>query len=491
MKLKKMVSAGIAVATVTAGLTGCGTSSSNQSATADSNAAASSEGGEVTKPESIKFMTNVGLKSDDGFNEWVAEFTNKTGINLDFKYTEANEYTNKVELAFASGESADIFIVGNDKLANYAAQGALVDLTEMVNNSEIFQKVDKELMDSVTINGKIYGVPLEAGGGTVTYMRQDWLDQLGLEAPKNYEEFIATLRAFKTLGDDIIPFTAPGLVGNQAEYYLREFYQDATPEFVKVDGKWVDGMTQPNMVDALNRLRDAYAEGLLDMEVFTNKTSTCRDKWYSGNVGTFTYWAGNWAVTLENKLQNAVEGSKVTAIEPIAEAHYIKRVPAVYSISALAENPEGMFKYFLEYAADGGEGSMLFQHGVKDLHHTVDETTKEVKHLSRPSSPDDILEKAFVSPVLTDTPVEGYTFVEDERIVNTFEILNRTGVQAEIVPTSKTLAKNSSSVLALKESTVSSIVAGNVTVEEGLAKYQAEMANLGIDQIIEELNANN
>ena len=42
------------------------------------------------------------------------------------------------------------------------------------------------------------------------------------------------------------------------------------------------------MKAALQRMQDAYKEGLIDKEVVTNKTSTCRDK-FAGNVGVFNY----------------------------------------------------------------------------------------------------------------------------------------------------------------------------------------------------------
>ena len=42
---------------------------------------------------------------------------------------------------------------------------------------------------------------------------------------------------------------------------LPEFYQGATADYVKVDGKWVDGMAQDNMLTALQNLQDAYTAG--------------------------------------------------------------------------------------------------------------------------------------------------------------------------------------------------------------------------------------
>ena len=499
--LKAALATGLVLTTAAAALTGCGSKNdtSGQSATGGSTTPSTSTEGsaeagttEVAKPDSLKFAMNIGLKTEDGFDDWKQEYINKTGINLDFNYMEGNEYYQNIELSFAGGDTADVFAVGNDKLAVYAGQGALLDITDMVENSEIISQIDPVLLESVKVGGRYYGVPYERGGGTVTYVRQDWLDELGLDVPTTYDEFIDMLRAFKTLGSNVIPFTAAGLVDNQAEFYLREFYQDASPDFVKnSEGLWVDGMTEPNMVPALERLRDAYAEGLIDVEVITNKTSTCRDKWYAGDVGVFTYWAGNWNASLERRVQENVPTAKVTAIPPIQETYYIKRVPAVLSISSLSEKPEEAFKYLIEYSMDGAEGSTLFQHGVEGLHYEYD-STGAVIALAKPSKADEVMEKAFYSPVLATVPVQtaGYAFEVDERIPTSNAILEEYGIQAEIVPVSAKLSKINADLLAEREKTVANIVMGTVSVEEGLANYATRASNLGIEEVIAELNAN-
>lgn len=446
---------------------------------------------DIKKPESLKFNINVGLIVEDGLNEWGKEFENKTGIKLDIQAVSVNDYSQKLELAFASGDSPDIFAVPSDKISVYASQGALADITELVEQSPIFGNMDQDLLDSVKVNGKLYGVPLEKGNGTVTYMRKDWLDQLGLAVPTTYDEFIEALRGFKTIAPDVIPFTAPGLVGNQAEMYLREFYQDASPEFVNVDGKWVDGMLQENMKAALTRMSDAYAEGLIDMEIVTNKTSTCRDKWYAGQIGTFNYWAGNWGASLEKRLQDNYPDASVVALPGIKEAEYLERVPSLIAIPSTSKNVEGTFKYFLEYMHDGAEGSILFQHGVENLHWKQE--GDQIVHLPKMSKPDEIMEKAFMTPALTLSPItaENTNYVIDQRIFDTIDVLEAHGRQLLALPESKSLGKINSEILALREKTVASIVLGQATVDEGLAKYETEVKNLGIDQVLEELNANN
>lgn len=444
---------------------------------------------EVKKPEEIKFMINVGVRLEDGSMEWKEEYEKLTGIKLDFNGpASGNDYYTNLDLSFSSKKSPDVFNVGDGQLQTYAAQGALADLTELYKNSEVLSKIDPKIMESVTIDGKIYGIPFEAGGGTITYVRQDMLDAVGMAAPTNYDEFINMLRAFKEKFPDKIPYTAPALFENQAVIYLREFYQDATPEFDLVNGKWVDGMTQENMKAALKRLQDAYAEGLIDQEIITNTTATCRDKWYAGEVGVFNYWAGTWAANLETRVQANVPEAKVLQLPSIAETKYLQRVPAVTCISSQSKNIEGVFKYFVEYMHDGGEGQILFESGVENLH-WKQEGDKLIQ-LPKMSKPEEVCEKAFISPFYRVTPLatNDKNIDYDPRVQSSIDLLMEDQAQLQINPLSKTYGKISSDIIALKSATIADIVMGKSTVEEGLAKYIEEANNLGLEQVIAELN---
>ena len=83
------------------------------------------------------------------------------------------------------------------------------------------------------------------------------------------------------------------------------------------------------MKAALQRMRDAYKDGLIDQEIITNTTSAARDKWYAGNVGVFNYWAGTWNQSLEDRLKANVPGAQVVALPAIKGIKYNIRVPAV------------------------------------------------------------------------------------------------------------------------------------------------------------------
>lgn len=480
-RVKILVAFGVATLMSLSALAGCAAKSSGGSAATSSK--------EAAKPEKISWYVNVGLTTQQKYEEWKDEYKKKTGIELDYTPMNNNDYKQNLELAFASKKAPDVFnLAGEDDLPRYAAQGALADLTELVKAAGLITDDNRAAWESVTINGKIYGIPWELHTGTVTYVRKDWLDKLGLKVPTNYEEYINMLRAFKTLPECKIPVTGAKLYEDMAVTYLKDFYQDATGEFTRVDGKWVDGMQQENFKGAMKRLQDAYKEGLIDPEVVTNTTSACRDKWYSGSVGAFNYWGGMWAIQLDNRLKANVPNAQIVPIPAIKETKYNLRVPAVTCISKDCKNVEGVFKYFLQYMNDGGEGQALFDYGVEGVHWKQD--GDHVTMLPNPENPKELLEKAYISSFYSLMPMKDKTKLPktDDRVTKANDILKKDGVQQASRPVSKKLSKINGDLTKLKAKSIASIVMGKTTVDEGLKAYVSEAKNLGIDEVVKEMN---
>lgn len=121
-------------------------------------------------------------------------------------------------------------------------------------------------------------------GQDFLWVRKDWMDKLGLEEPSTLDEMADLLRAFITEDpdgnsqDDTV-----GLVVHNEVYggYPNNTFAvdnlftafDAYPAVWIEDesGQAVYGSVQPEMKDALQLMRDWYAEGLIDKE-FTTRT---------------------------------------------------------------------------------------------------------------------------------------------------------------------------------------------------------------------------
>lgn len=444
----------------------------------------------VEKPASISWWTHSGLNEEDYVKEWDAKYEEMTGIKLEHTQVSNNEYSELLEISFASGTEPNVFDLSADtKLAYYASQGGIADLTDLIKESGMYDLVDPLVWDSVSVDGRIYGIPGEMPSGAITYVRADWLKRLNMEVPTNYEEFINMLRAFKNeIPECKVALTVPGL---KSEQNLPEFYQDASPDLTIVDGKWVDGMAQDNMVGAMQRLADAYAEGLIDMEAVTNTTGVCRDKWYAGEVGVFNYWAGKWGNTLQLRLQENFPDASLVGIDAIDETHYRYAGFNAYCISGRLSDEEvkQVFTYFLSTLFDGEEGQKLFYCGVDGLHSTLG-ADGNITYNKMKSNPENSFQSVWATPWLAVVPFKEPATVPqpEEMVTSTLATLTKTGTYKPTMPVSETYNTIVSDLTAIRDEAIAQIVMGKVSVEDGLADYKKKAAELGIEQVLEELN---
>ena len=358
----------------------------------------------------------------------------------------------------------------------------------MLQASELWDKVDPAIWEALAIDGKIYAIPKEIPSAACTYVRGDWLEQLNMEPPKTYDEFLEMIRRFKAeIPECEIGLTAPGVKSPQN---LPEFYQGAQFDFYRDNGEWKDGFAQPEMAEAMQRMQDAYKEGLLDMEIITNTTSTCRDAWYEGKVGVFNYWSGKWGGTLQERLEANNEGAIALAIEPIDGAVYTFATMGGHCISADVsdEKAEQIFKYFLEYIHDGGEGQVLFHNGVEGVHWEQDgNIAKPLPNLADPNS---VTVSTWATPWLSITPFEVTDKEVDQTdaVMNSLAITDKYAQQTPILPVSETLNKITSDLTLEKSDILAKVVMGEMTVEEGVAAYAEVAEELNVQKVLDELN---
>ncbi|MDA3955510.1 extracellular solute-binding protein [Oceanispirochaeta sp.] len=432
------------------------------------------------------------LTEDNGQKEWAAAFEDLTGTKIEIVKPVHNQYSQILGATFAAGDLPDIVEIQTNDYLSYAKSGHLVPLEEYIEKSAEFKNVSKDLIEAYRLkDGHIYGVPTYDGGGCVTYIRKDWLDNLNMKVPTTWDEYYNVLKAF-TFSDpdgngvnDTMGLTMPFQTGYEFDYYNRFIMQQAMFGFQNKNGKWVDGFLEPEMKDALTRFNKLYNEGILDNEFFTNKTSTARSKIYEGQAGVMEYWSGTWAERFDESAKNSNPAAQVISIEPIKNAFYINRVGPAFSITTAAKNPAAVFDVFLNTMLDKGAGQVLFTYGIEGTHYEM----KDGKYvmMPEPANPDRPFDKAYSDPTLIMNNWKPLVPLTD--LINlSREIHVANSIQLSLPQGGDIYIKRNGELLTVKQEFFALAVTGALTPAEAQAQYKAKAMDLELDTILAELN---
>ena len=418
------------------------------------------------------------------------KFESLTGIRLIIQ--DIDEYADSIE--------ADVTMISSDYYGVYASQQVFWDMSKAWEQSELKTsgRLDEEMIEAFYIDDALYGFPTSSGNGCVTYIRKDWLDKLGLKVPENYEEYVEVLRAFTNEDpdgngkEDTYGVTAVGLLTSSEPYiqYLPEFWQDAYPGIYKnEEGIYVDGFTEESMIRALERLKEAYKEGLIDQEVLTNIASSCREKFYSEKAGVITYKAGEWFGILEDNTKILNPEAELVAIPPIKEVgNYIKDLSFALAIPSNASNPEGVFKYFIEALVDGGAVQELFTYGIEGIDYTqVEGAYQPIKGAGMNLQETN---KMLMNPLLSISKWESDEapkWLADERTIVSNELLQGHCKLQSLVKYTDELINETAELSDVRQQMIVEVVTGDLSVSDGIAAYR-ERTDAMMENILASLN---
>lgn len=529
--LKKFAAVGLTLTSVM-GLVACGSKSTtdNKKETVD--------WASVEKPGSFKVMVDgTVVKETNGAAEFYEYYKELTGLDIEWIRPEHSSYTDSVKNTFASGDLPDVVLLSSDYLANFAANGYLWDMTDAweqsaTKNSGRLTDVANSVMAANEVAGPdgtkaLYGFSPTRGNGCCTYIKVSSLEAAGYKADEvanktmTYDEYYKLLKDIQAASDNknfVIStsgFVAGGHSGKpEAPYtnYLPEFYQDAQFTFYLKDGKYVDGFAEDSMKKAMDRLKTAISDGILDKASQNQSTSDARKKWQSADKSTtssvFSYWAGTWAQTLTNNLPD--KSDSLIAIKPIKElGKYTERLAPAWAITYKAyENgkAEGIFKYFIDTMLDGGDIQVAWEYGAKGTHwddKAEDVTLKgkedkvssykegEFHFLPTPEDATKLMSKNHVDPALaiadfgdkTDPGAKAVTQI----VTDCYKMFNANSEIAAVLPATEVLNNNIVDINTKRLEVLSQVVLGEKTYDEAMADYNKQVG-AKITAVIESLN---
>ncbi|MCE6999476.1 sugar ABC transporter substrate-binding protein [Saccharothrix sp. S26] len=166
------------------------------------------------------------------------------GVTVKYEVQKWNGIQEKLTTALTSNNPPDVIELGNTQTAKFAAEETLTDLSGDVSGLNGDQWLGG-LEDSLTWDGKQYGLPFYAANRTVIY-RTDLFQAAGIAAaPKSRDEWVSAiekLKAANAADPDFQPLYLPG----QSWYVLLSFIWDEGGDVAKPQGSaWAGAVDTP------------------------------------------------------------------------------------------------------------------------------------------------------------------------------------------------------------------------------------------------------
>ncbi len=485
MKFHKTISTLLTGATLVAMLSACSSGSSAPAGPAPAAPAASSAPQASAAPANpapaaktepsgeVRMLVAVtGGKDEAEMKLFEKALSEKTGLTIIMEKP-PSDYDNVLVQKLQGGEQYDL-VYGN--LRKLAMQGALMDITDRVANSEILSKnIEASEWEDIKYEGKIYGGFNKKEIHRVVALNNVILKAAGIDYKTIEHTLDGYYNVFKKLRE----------ANSEKDFYplnvVMKDVWDIQPWMASVglkdgikidtDGKRYAEFASDASAPVWEWFKKLYDEKLLDPASFVDQSKDLRAK--MGAASKKTAVAVDWAAWVglhnANALTEGVTPDQYEIVSlpgvktPSGEYMLGKGDPSTFSIPANAKNPDGAFK-ILEFFATQEGGEMLSV-GLEGNDYTIENgkytlTDLGKKHSSDHGAPIPIF-KDFVHPVGYNPGVEEALSYGKYASVN-MQIPNDT-------PRKEAMGK-----WAIQ------MIKGDVSISDGLAGMRKELVSLDI-----------
>ncbi len=336
-------------------------------------------------------------------NPVLLEMAKNAGITIEWE-TMSDSLAEQVNIRIAGEQLPDAFMgigFSNIDIAENGKNGVFIDLTpyltaEIMPNLTAILEKHPDIRAAITMSdGKIYGLPAAEQMGTggigaeddysiysipqFSMINKKWLDELGLEVPTTLDELHDVLKAFKDNDMSARVYgNAPGSTIPMSTGYdqwcwgQNVFYagfgftnwpNDVCADLILgEDGKAYYACATDNYRKAVTYFHDWYAEGLMDIEMFSQDTNQLIAKCSQGFVGVATWWyieevMGEYAK--DYVFLPILEGPDGTHHVTVRDGGAVNS--GQLNITSACGNPTALLKFFDQWYT--GEAVMQLQYG--------------------------------------------------------------------------------------------------------------------------------
>lgn len=317
-KFKKMLALSLVLIMAVSAL-GCGKKNDNANApaktddaVATSDAVTTDDAGETDNTDAglaykgdlevMHFSTSEESQGNGGSDGFRTVIANWESAHPDIKLSQTvlanDDYKTQIATLAAANDLPDVFLLQGMNTKAWAAQGLILDMTDIIAQSPYASQYDNGLFYPFTDGGKKYGIPALTGGTctVVVYDSKVWADAGYDKFPENWEDVKTAMAYFKDKGMDTIAF------GNGGKWQANSCFLSTLGDRF-TGSEWTHSLiekggakfTDQPFVDALKFTQDLFASGIFndDFNAVTNEDA--REYYIAGDAAAFI--GGNWDVS--------------------------------------------------------------------------------------------------------------------------------------------------------------------------------------------------
>lgn len=317
-----------------------------------------------------------------GETEFAKEHQKRTGVEIEYIHPAVGQESTALSLMIAADDLPDLIEanwLGHDGgAAKSIEEGVILPLNDIIDahapNLKKFLQEHPEIDKMVkTDDGIYYAFPFVRNGDRLlisvgNLIRNDWLEELGMEMPETIEELEQVLIAFKEKKGATAPLS---YVRSNRSKFLGNF--STSNSFYLNNGKVVYGPSTSNYKTAVETLKRWYDMGLLDPNFVSVDKEGVSSNVLNGKTGvTVNTGGGGLGTWLDNMKGKdwSMTGMPFTKISADKNVTYFP-VENPYTgygsvaITTACKNP-GLAARWLDYAYSE-EGSEFFNFGTKGV----------------------------------------------------------------------------------------------------------------------------
>lgn len=231
---------------------------------------------------------------EERMNAFRAKYPN---YEIDEQKMPRDQYQTKLKTQAAAGQLPDSFLLWpNAMTKEFANANLLADINDLLaKDAEWKNSFVPRALDEFTVNGKTYSAGLGISITSMVFYNKAIFEKYGVTYPKSYDELKEAIKTFSKNG--VIPIA----LGNKALWPAQSTIFSLLANR-NTGSEWLDNVlnkkgaqfTDPQFVDALNKLKELTDLGAFNKDYNSIDDVQMRDYFYKGQAAMVI--SGSWIV---------------------------------------------------------------------------------------------------------------------------------------------------------------------------------------------------